>query len=122
MVADIRQGDIFWIDLGPARGSAPADRRPCVVVQGDRFNRSRIQTTIVCVITSNLDRANAPGNVSIDRGDGNLPKPSIVNVSQVITVDKAELGDRLGRLDGGTTERILLGLATVFERSRRADA
>lgn len=77
----IRQGEVYWIDF--------ADRHPCVVVQGDLFNRSRI--TVVCLITSNMTRASAPGNVALMAGDANLPKESVVNVSQVLTVEKSEL-------------------------------
>ncbi len=62
---EIRQGDVYWLDLGPSSGSAPAERHPCVIVQSDAFNRSRIATTVVCLITSNMDRATAPGNVAL---------------------------------------------------------
>ncbi len=94
----LRQGRVYWLAFGPARGSAPADRHPCVVVQNDVFNRSAIATTVVCLITSNLTRANAPGNVLLKKGDAGLPKTCVVNVSQVLTVDKADLAEYIGKL------------------------
>lgn len=112
---EIRQGDVYWLDFGPSSGSAPAKRHPCVVVQSDVFNRTRIATTIVCLITSNMDRAAAPGNVALRKGDARLPKPSVVNVSQVVTVDKVDLVERLGRLPAPTMETVLVGLRLVFE-------
>jgi mRNA interferase MazF len=116
-VSEIRQGEVYWIDFGPAAGSAPAERHPCVVVQSDIFNRSRIRTTVVCLITSNLARAQAPGNVALRKGDGNLPKASVVNISQVLTVDKTELAGRLGRLPGATLDEIRSGLELLFSRA-----
>lgn len=111
----IRQGDVYWLDFGPTSGSAPAERRPCVIVQGDVFNRSRIATTVVCLITSNMDRAAAPGNVALRKGDARLPRPSVVNVSQVVTVDKVELDERVGRLPSAALESVLTGLRLLFE-------
>jgi mRNA interferase MazF len=115
MVSDIRQGEIYWIDFGPVTGSAPAERHPCVVVQSDVFNRSRIATSVVCLITSNLSRAQAPGNVMLKKGDGHLPKPSVVNVSQLLTVDKAELTEPVGRLSVNSIDAIRSGLHLLFE-------
>ncbi len=113
----IWQGEVYWIDFGPARGSAPADRHPCVVVQSDVFNRSAILTTVVCMITSNLRRAMAPGNVVLRKGDANLPKASVVNVSQVATVDKDDLAERIGRLPPATVDAIRSGLELLFDRT-----
>ena len=112
---EIRQGDVYWLDFAPASGSAPAERHPCVVVQSDTFNRSRIATTVVCLITSNMDRANAPGNVALRVGDARLPKPSVVNVSQLVTVDKIELEAKVGRLPAAALKAVLSGLRLVFE-------
>jgi mRNA interferase MazF len=116
-VSAIRQGDVYWIDFGPASGSAPADRHPCVVVQGDIFNRSAISTTVVCLITSNLRRGMAPGNVVLRKGDANLPKASVVNVSQVATVDKGDLAERIGKLPVATVDAIRCGLQLLLDRS-----
>jgi len=115
MVTEIRQGDVYWLDFRPSSGSAPAERHPCVVVQSDVFNRTRIATTVVCLITSNMDLAEAPGNVVLRKGDARLPKPSVVNVSQVVTVDKSDLEERIGRLSGTVVTAILTGLRLVFE-------
>ena len=113
---EIRQGQVFWIDFGPRSGSTPADRHPCVVVQNDIFNRSAIGTTVVCLITSNLTRAKAPGNVFLKKGEGGLSKPSVVNVSQLLTVDKAELVEYLGKLNASSAAAVRDGLHLLFER------
>ena len=116
-MTEIRQGDVYWFGFGAPSGSAPAQMHPCVVVQGDPFNCSRIGTTVVCLITSNPLRAAAPGNVPLRKGEGGLPKSCVVNVSQVYTVDKAELTERIGHLPGPTIDTIRRGLVLLFERS-----
>jgi mRNA interferase MazF len=115
-VNEIRQGEVYWIDFGPVTGSAPAERHPCVVVQSDVFNRSRIATTVVCLITSNVSLSRAPGNAALGKGSANLPKPSVVNVSQVLTVNKTELVERIGRLPAAVIDAICGGLQLLFER------
>ena len=115
-MSDIRQGEVYWLDFGRNSGSRPADRHPCVVVQSDLFNRSRIGTTVVCLITSNLNRAKAPGNVALQRGDANLSKASVVNVSQILTIDKAELVEQIGKLPAETVDAIRSGLNLLFDR------
>lgn len=112
----IRQGEVYWIDFGVVAGSSPAERHPCVVVQSDLFNKSHIMTTVVCLITSNVARAEAPGNVLLEQGEGNLKKASVVNVSQVVTVDKSELSERVGRLQVGKVDAIRRGLHLLFDR------
>lgn len=111
----IRQGDVFWIDLGEPRGSAPGYRHPHVVVQNKLFNQSRINTSVVCAITSNLARAAAPGNVLLRKGEAGLPRPSVVNVSQVFTVDKSELAERIGTLSGKRMLEIVEGMKLLIE-------
>ena len=111
----IRQGDVFWIDLGEPRGSAPGYRHPHVVVQNNLFNQSRINTSVVCAITSNLARASAPGNVLLRKSEAGLPRPSVVNVSQVFTVDKSELTERIGTLSGKRVLEIIEGMKLVIE-------
>ncbi|HUE02326.1 MAG TPA: type II toxin-antitoxin system PemK/MazF family toxin [Bryobacteraceae bacterium] len=113
---EVYQGEVYWLDFGPASGSAPAERHPCVVVQGDAFNRSRISTTVVCLITSHLSRSRSLGNVPLKKGDANLPKKSVVNVSQLQTMDKAELTERIGKLPAGTVDAIRCGLQLLFDR------
>ena len=115
-MSDVRQGEVYWIDFGRAVGSGPAERHPCVVVQSDTFNRSRIATTVVCLLTSNLARAAAPGNVALKKGDANLPKASVVNISQILTIDKTELTERIGKLPAMEVDAIRSGLDVLFER------
>jgi mRNA interferase MazF len=93
-----------------------AERHPCVVVQNDVFNRSAIATSVVCLLTSNLSRAHAPGNVLLKKGEANLPKASVVNVSQILTVDKAELAECTGELSGGAAGAVRDGLHLLFGR------
>jgi mRNA interferase MazF len=106
----INRGDVFWIGPDDSRGPAPSYSHPHVVVQDDVFNHSRVTTVVVCALTSNLHRANEPGNVLLEVGEGNLPKQSVVVVSQVSSVDKARLGERIGSLSDTRVEQILAGL------------
>lgn len=111
----IRQGDVYWVELGEPSGSGPGYLHPHVVIQNNLFNRSRISTIFVCVITSNLERARAPGNVLLDVGEGNLPKQSVVNVSQVYTVDKRDLVEKIGTLSRSRVRDILNGVLLLLE-------
>jgi mRNA interferase MazF len=110
----IRQGEVYWLDFGSASDSAPAGRRPALVVQHDRFNRSAIATTVVVAITSNLRLAAMPGNVRLGRGDAGLPQPSVVNVSQIRTIDRATLRLRVGMLRRAKVDQVLAGLALLL--------
>ncbi|MBA3469643.1 MAG: type II toxin-antitoxin system PemK/MazF family toxin [Herpetosiphonaceae bacterium] len=110
----INQGDIFWIEFDEPAGSGPGYKHPHVVIQNNIFNKSRINTTVVCALTSTLRRANAPGNVLLEIGEGNLSKQSVVNISQVFTVDKQELGEYIGTLSRGRVQQILQGLDLLF--------
>jgi len=94
----IHQGDIFWVDLDAPVGSEPGYRHPHVVIQNNIFNQSLINTVVVCALTSNLKRANAPGNVLLDKGEANLPKQSVINISQLFTVNKSDLSEKIGSL------------------------
>jgi mRNA interferase MazF len=85
-------------------------------VQNDVFNQSAIATSVVCLITSNLSRAKAPGNVLLKKGEANLPKASVVNVSQILTVDKADLAERIGTLSAASTGAVRDGLHILFDR------
>jgi mRNA interferase MazF len=111
----IRQGDIYWVDLGEPLGSAPGFRHPHVVVQNDVFNGSRIHTVVVCALTSNLRWAEAPGNVLLTPGEANLSKQSVVNVSQIFTVDKRQLEEKIGSLSMVRVREILDGIRLVLE-------
>ena len=111
----IQQGEVYWIDLGDPTGSAPGYKHPHVVIQNNIFNQSRINTVVVCALTSNLKRATAPGNVLLDEGEGNLPKQSVVNVSQIFTVDKRDLEEKIGMLSTKRVMEILGGIQLVLE-------
>jgi len=111
----IRQGDIFWITLSEPSGSTPGYRHPHVVVQNNLFNDSRINTAFVCTLTSNLKRAEAPGNVLLEPKESGLPKPSVVLVSQVFTVDKSDLTDHIATLSKKRVRQILDGIHLVVE-------
>jgi len=108
--ARIDRGDVFWIPPDDSRGPAPSYSHPHVVVQDDVFNHSRITTVVVCALTTNLHRASEPGNVLLEEGEANLPKQSVVVVSQISSVDKARLGERIGALSDARVEQILAGL------------
>ncbi len=111
----ISQGDVFWIDLGAPIGSEPGYRHPHVVIQNNFFNASRINTIVVCALTSNLKRADAPGNVLLAAGEGNLPRQSVVNVSQIVTVDKSQLAEKIGSLSSRRVREIRDGGRLVLE-------
>lgn len=110
----IRQGEIYWLHFGPVEGSAPAGRRPALVVQHDRFNRSDISTTVVAAVTSNLRLGAMPGNVRLRQGEAGLPRASVVNISQLRTIDKTRLGDRVGVLGTARMRDVLKGLVLLF--------
>lgn len=111
----IRQGDIFWIDLDEPDGSEPGYRHPHLVLQNDLFNESRINTTVVSVLTTNLRRAEAPGNTLLEPGEAGLPKQSVVVISQIFTVDKTQLGERIGAVSPARLRQILSGLRLLTE-------
>jgi len=111
----ISQGDVFWIDVGEPSRSEPGYRHPHVVIQNNVVNRSRINTVVVCVLTSNLRRAEAPGNVLLETGEANLPKQSVVNVSQIFTVDKRDLDEKIGTLSRRRVRQILDGIHLIIE-------
>ena len=111
----INQGDIYWVDLGEPSASEPGYRHPHVVVQNNIFNRSQLKTVVVCALTSNLRRAQAPGNVLLESGEGNLPKQSVVNVSQIYTVDKSQLDEYIGTLSSARVREIINGIKLVVE-------
>ena len=112
----IAQGDVWWADLPEARGSEPGFRRPVVVVQGDGLNRSRIATVVCVALTSNLRWASAPGNVLLPPKETGLPKESVANVSQLVTLDKAGLTERTGKLPRPKLGLVLSGIDVVLGR------
>ena len=111
----INQGDVFWINLKEPSGSQPGFRHPHVVIQNNLFNRSRINTVVVCALTSNLKRAKAPGNVLLNKGEANLPKKSVVNISQIFTVNKSNLSEKMGALSRERFNQVLDGIKLLTE-------
>jgi mRNA interferase MazF len=116
----IHRGDVFWVAPDDSRGPAPEYSHPHVVVQDDVFNHSRVSTVIVCALTTNLHRAQEPGNVLLDPGEAGLPQQSVVVVSQISSLYKSRLGERVGSLSAARVDQILAGLRfqqrAFFER------
>ena len=117
----MRQGEIYLFHFKRAQREAtsePAGRRPVLVVQSDRFNRGGIQTAIVAALTSNVMLAASPGNVRLRKGEANLPRASVVNVTQLRTVDRSALGEHVGTLGPERMRDVLLGLTLVLGTDR----
>lgn len=112
----IAQGDVCWADLPDPMGSGPGFRRPVLVVQGDAFNRSRVATVVCVPLTSNVKWAEAPGNVLLAARSTGLPKDSVANVSQIVTVDRELLTERVGRISKKQLELVFAGLDIVLGR------
>ena len=110
-----KQGEIFWVDLGKPSGSEPGYKHPHVIIQNNIFNSSNINTVIVCSLTTNLKRAKAPGNVLLNKGEANLPKKSVVNISQIYTVNKSDLKEKIGQVSEKRIHEILEGLNLLTE-------
>jgi mRNA interferase MazF len=109
----MRQGEVYWLRFA-GQGSEPDGHRPALVVQHDRFNRSAIQTSVVAAITSNLRLGAMPGNIRLRKGEANLPRPSVINVTQLRTVDRDRLTEKLGQLAPARVREVLHGLALVL--------
>jgi mRNA interferase MazF len=112
----ISQGDVWWADLGDPAGSEPGFRRPVVVVQADSFNRSTLRTVVVVPLTSNLRWATAPGNVRLTARAAGLSRESVANVSQIVTLDRSVLVERVGRLSSARLELVFDGIDVVLGR------
>lgn len=110
----MRRGEVWWASLPEPTGAGPGFRRPVLIIQSNPFNESRISTIIVAVVTSNLALAEAPGNVRLAKSDSGLPKASVVNVSQVITLDQVLLSTRIKALPGRVLQRVDEGLKLVL--------
>lgn len=110
----VERGQVWWAELGEPAGSEPGFRRPVLIVQGDAFNRSRLRTVVAVVLTSNLRLVEAPGNVLIPAKAAGLPKDSVANVSQVITLDRDFLTEHAGRLRGQLLKDVERGLRLVL--------
>ena len=111
----INQGDIYWVELEEPIGSEPGYRHPHLIIQNNLFNRSRINTVVVCTLTSNLKRAKVPGNVLLKKEEANLPKSSVVNISHIFTVSKVQLGEYIGRISQKQLRKVLNGVRLLTE-------
>jgi mRNA interferase MazF len=112
----IAQGEVWWADLGDPAGSEPGYRRPVVVVQNDAFNGSNLGTVVCVALTSNLRWADAPGNVVLAPRATGLPKPSVANVTQLVTLDRTVLTERVGRISASNLQLVLAGIGTLVGR------
>ena len=110
----MRLGEVWWAELSEPRGSEPGYRRPVVVVQSNEFNRSKIQTVIVAAITSNMRLASAPGNVALARRGTGLSRESVINVSQILSLDKRVLREQIGKLPSTKLSELQDGLSLVL--------
>ena len=115
MVA-VARGEIWWADLAEPLGSEPGYRRPVIIVQGDPLNRSRIATAVVVPLTSNLQWADAPGNVLLPSDLTGLSKDSVANVSQILAVDKSVLTERVSKLPQGKLDLVYAGIDIILDR------
>jgi mRNA interferase MazF len=108
------QGDIYWVKFGRSGDSGPSGKRPAIVIQNDLLNKSNINTTVVTLLTSNRRLASVPGNIQLKKGIGNLPQTSVVVVSQMATVDKLRLLEKIGTLNKEKTEEVIEGCRKVI--------
>jgi mRNA interferase MazF len=107
---ELARGEIWWADLPEPQGSEPGYRRPLLIVQNDAFNRSRLRTTIAVVLSTNVRLLDAPGNVLVPAKASGLSRDSVANVSQILTVDRAALTERVGRVPASLIEQVAEGL------------
>jgi mRNA interferase MazF len=112
---EIKQGDIYWVDIDEPRGSEPGFTRPFIVIQNNVFNQSRLNTVLVTALTTNLDRAKAEGNVLLNKGEAKLPKQSVVVVSQTIAIDRSLLLEKIGTLSKERIDEIIAGIKLLIE-------
>ena len=110
----MQRGAIWWADLAAPSASEPGYRRPVLIVQSNSFNRSAIRTVVVIALTSNMNLARAPGNVSIARDESGLPKDSVANVSQLLTIDKEFLTEKVNVVNANTMKMVEEGLRLVL--------
>ena len=111
----IQRGDIFWVNFSPGKGSEPMGRRPGLVIQSNALNESKINTVIMLAITSTLKFGDLPGNVTLKKGEANMPTRSVVNVTQIKSVDKASLAEKVGTLSNQKMEEVNNGLKLVMD-------
>lgn len=114
----IRRGELWWADLGMPRGSAPALRRPVLIVSADHYNRSKLRTVTVVVLTGTVQLAALPGNVLVPTGVGGLDSDSVINVTQIATIDREALEERLGSLPDWVLTQVESGLERALGLGR----
>jgi mRNA interferase MazF len=117
----VNQGDIYWVPIIDPSGAETSHTHPHVVIQDNAINHSRVSTLVVCALTTNAKRVNLPGNVLLEAGEANLPRQSIVVVSQVSTVEKAQLGNYIGSLTQARIDQILAGMRFLQRISGQRD-
>lgn len=111
----IRKGSIYWVDFSPAKGSEPMGRRPGLVLQNDLLNDSRLNTVIVAAITSTLKFGELPGNVTLQKTEANLPKSSVINMTQIKTVDKRSIREKIGTLSKERLQQVYDGIKLIMD-------
>lgn len=111
----INQGDIYWVELEEPKGSDPGYKHPHVVIQNNAFNFSNINTVVLCALTTNLTRASCPGNIMLKKKEAGLPKKSVVNITQIITVNKSDLKEKIGQLSKSRVKEIIEGLEILLK-------
>ncbi|KPK25664.1 MAG: PemK family transcriptional regulator [Nitrospira bacterium SG8_3] len=110
----MRKGGIYWVDFSPGKGSEPTGRRPGLVIQNDTLNDSKLNTVILIAITSTMKFGELPGNVILKKGEANLPKPCVVNVTQIKSVDKRSINEEIGSLTRKRMDEVHAGLKLVM--------
>ena len=113
----IRRGAIYWIDFSPGKGSEPRGRRPGLVIQNNALNDSKLNTVIVIAITSTMRFGDLPGNVTLKKGEANMPKSCVINVTQIKSVDKGSLVETIGSLSNQKMEEVIDGMKLVMDLS-----
>lgn len=110
----IRRGSIYWVDFSPGKGSEPSGRRPGLVLQSDVLNNSKINTVIILSITSTMKFGELPGNVVLRKGEANLPRKCVINVTQIKSVDRSSIKEKIGTLSNKKLEEVHEGLKLVM--------
>lgn len=110
----IQRGDIYWVNSSPGKGSEPLGRRPGLVIQCDALNDSKINTVVMLAITSTLKFGELPGNVTLRKGEANMPTKSVINVTQIKSVEKMSLLEKIGGLSNGKMEEVIEGLKLIM--------
>ena len=111
----IRKGSVYWVNFSPAKGSEPMGKRPGLVLQNDLLNDSKLNTVIVAAITSTMKFGELPGNVSLHKGEANLPRPSVINMTQIKTVDKRSLKEKIGTLSKDRMAQVYKGVKLIMD-------